>query len=59
MLAVHRKAWVERRRSFTMRACCGRSPRLDLAGALIHGSAEDLSLRYRVWGKGAALIIEI
>jgi Rieske Fe-S protein len=40
-------------------ACCGRSSRFDLAGAVIHGPAEAPLLRYRAWHEGAELIIEI
>jgi hypothetical protein len=40
-------------------ACCGRSSRFNLAGDVNHWPAEDPLLRYRVFCKGAALIIEI
>jgi nitrite reductase/ring-hydroxylating ferredoxin subunit len=40
-------------------ACCGRSSRFDLSGAVIHGPAEAPLLRYRVWHEGAELVIEI
>ena len=40
-------------------ACCGRSSRFDLAGAVIHEPAEAPLLRYRIWREGTELIIEI
>jgi len=40
-------------------ACCGRSSRFDLAGAVLHGPAEDPLPSYSVWLEGAELIIEV
>jgi Rieske Fe-S protein len=40
-------------------ACCGRSSRFDLAGAVIRGPAEDTLPSYQVWEEGGELVIEI
>lgn len=40
-------------------ACCGRSSRFDLSGAVLHGPAEEPLSGYRVWRQGDELVIEI
>ena len=40
-------------------ACCGRSSRFALSGAVLHGPAEEPLSSYRVRLEGAELIIEI
>ena len=40
-------------------ACCGRSSRFDLSGAVLHGPAEEPLAPYRVWRQGDELVIEI
>jgi nitrite reductase/ring-hydroxylating ferredoxin subunit len=40
-------------------ACCGRSSRFGLAGAVIQGPAKETLLSYPVWQEGGELIIEI
>ena len=40
-------------------ACCGRSSRFDLAGAVLHGPAEAPLLSYQVWHDRTELVIEL